>query len=64
MYELNILVCCLRLTDMFQVCSKLTFRKIRCSAKIKDPHFLIFKVVIREQNNVDYYNDVLEQDNG
>jgi hypothetical protein len=65
MYELNILVCCLRLTDMFQVCSKLTFRKIRCSAKITDVHFLTFKLVITEQTmlttTMKYFNRTMEK---
>ena len=42
MYELNSFECCLKLTDMFCVCSKLAFRKMRCSGKIKDVHFLTF----------------------
>jgi hypothetical protein len=36
------------LTDMFQVCSKLTFRNKGCLSKIKDVHFLTFLMVIIE----------------
>jgi hypothetical protein len=48
MYELNSFECCLRLTDMFQVCSKSTFRNKGCSSKIKDVYFLTLLMVIIE----------------
>jgi hypothetical protein len=50
---------------MFQVCSKLTFRKIRCSAKITDVHFLTFKLVITAQTmltiTMKYFNRTMEK---
>jgi hypothetical protein len=57
MYELNSLECRLKLTDLCQGCSKLTFRNIRC-------FFLHIVRCDSRTNNVDYYNEVLEQDNG
>ena len=64
MYELNSFECCLRLTDKLQTSSMWTFRKMRCSTKIKDAGFLTFLSGDNRTNNVDYSDEVLEQDNG
>jgi hypothetical protein len=44
---------CLALTDMFQNCSKLPCRKIRCSAENEDVQCSKYKVVIIEQTLLD-----------